>query len=96
MRHFLCLPFGNVRMLIESGVDLTRRGNARRNDFFAWLQRATRASSLSQSIPRNSPITCSKRPRDRVATLHEGADKTTKVIPSVLSGALGLTCLSIA
>jgi hypothetical protein len=31
MRHFLCLPFGNgIRMSIESGIDLTRRGIAAR------------------------------------------------------------------
>jgi hypothetical protein len=32
MGHLLCLPFSNgIRMSIESGIDLTRRGNALRD-----------------------------------------------------------------
>jgi hypothetical protein len=44
LRHFLCLSFGNgIRISIESGIDLTRRGNAFRNVLFVYLRRYTTA-----------------------------------------------------
>jgi hypothetical protein len=42
VRHFLCLPFGKgIPISIQSGIDLTGRCKAVRNDLFIQLHRYT-------------------------------------------------------
>jgi hypothetical protein len=52
---FLCLPFGNgIHISIESGIDLTRRCDARRDDLIAGSRRALRiASAISYSAAQS-------------------------------------------